>query len=82
MPTPDASQFIQFKKFQAIQKRGLVPTPKSITHLYQPVPTASAVTDFLASFSTKYTPNLLIAVRPNYNTAPKVKTGATPQINV
>jgi hypothetical protein len=81
MPTPDASQFTQLKKFEAIQKRGLVPTPKSTTHLYQPVPSASGVTDFLASFSNKKTSTLIIT-RPNYPTAVKSKTGATPQIIV
>ena len=83
MPTPDASQFIQLKKFNAIQERGLIQSQKVITHLYQPVPTASAIKNkFLSSFSTKNTPKVLIVTRPNYNTAPKVKTGATPQINV
>ena len=82
MSTPDASQFIQFKKFNAIQQRGLIPDRKTITHLYQPVPTASALTNFLASFSTKYTPEVRLPSRPNYNTAPKVKTGATPKIIV
>jgi len=83
MSTPDASQFIQMKKFNAIQQRGLVASKKVITHLYQPVPTASAIKNkFLASFSTKNTRELRIAARPNYNTAPKVKTGDTPKINV
>jgi hypothetical protein len=81
MPTPDGSQFTQFKKHSAIQKRGLITTPKPITHLYQPVPTATGITDFLASFSNKKTGTLIIT-RPNYPTATKSKTGATPQIIV
>lgn len=54
MPTPDASQFTQMKKFKAIQGRGLVDkSVRSITHLYQPVPSTSGLTDFLPSFSNK-----------------------------
>jgi len=81
MPTPDASQFTQMKKFNAIQERSNT-SQKVITHLYQPVPTASGLSNFLASFSTKNTPEIRIAAKPNYNTAPKVKTGDTPKINV
>jgi len=82
MPTPDASQFTELKKHLAIQERGLIKSQKVITHLYQPVPTASALTNYLSSFSTKNTPDVRLPSRPNYNTAPKAKTGATPQINV
>ena len=75
MPTPDSSQFTQMKKFKAIQNRGLVDkSTRSITHLYQPVPTASALTDFLPSFTNKKT-SPLIYTRINVETAPKKKSG-------
>jgi hypothetical protein len=47
MPTPDASQFIQMKKFQAIGARP-PPTPanKVNTHLYQPVISVTGQKDF------------------------------------
>ena len=56
MPTPDASQFIQMKKFQAIGARP-PPTPanKVNTHLYQPVISVTGQKDFLASFTNKFT---------------------------
>ena len=53
MPTPDASQFIQRNKFKAVQNRALTAGPKLITHLYTFVPRASALVDFLPSFSNK-----------------------------
>jgi hypothetical protein len=56
MPTPDASQFTQLKKYSAINTgdKGQV-QQKTITHLYQPVPSVSRPIDFLASFTNKYT---------------------------
>jgi hypothetical protein len=54
MPTPDASQFTQMKKFHAIERRVPVVSDKINTHLYQPVPSASGLTDFLPSFTNKY----------------------------
>jgi hypothetical protein len=56
MPTPDASQFTQLKKYSAINTgdKGQV-QQKTITHLYQPVPSVNRPIDFLASFSNKYT---------------------------
>jgi hypothetical protein len=81
MPTADASQFTQLKKYRAVQNRGLITSKKVITHLYQPLPTATGLVDFLPSFSNKQTSTLIIT-RPNHPTAPKSKTGATPQINV
>jgi hypothetical protein len=53
MPTPDASQFTQLKKYSAINRRQ--DSQKTITHLYQPVPSVSRPVDFLASFTNKYT---------------------------
>lgn len=52
MPTPDASQFTQLKKYAAIDARGDNGV-KVITHLYQPVPSVRRPLDFLASFSNK-----------------------------
>jgi len=55
MPTPDASQFTQLKKYSAINTgdKGQV-QQKTITHLYQPVPSVTQPVEFLASFSNKY----------------------------
>ena len=56
MPTPDASQFIRLKKFNAIGSRGTPnPNNKMNTHLYQPVPSVLHPVDFLASFTNKNT---------------------------
>lgn len=56
MPTPDASQFTQLKKYAAINTGvyGQV-QQKTITHLHQPVPSVTHPLDFLASFTNKYT---------------------------
>lgn len=56
MPTPDASQFTQLKKYSAISGRrdDGQSQQKTITHLYQPVPSVTKPVDFLASFSNKY----------------------------
>jgi hypothetical protein len=74
MPTPDASQFIQFKKFSAIGARG-APTPsnKIITHLYQPVPSVTLQTDFLASFTNKVTSSTPNYIRKNIVTGALAK---------
>ena len=53
MPTPDASQFTQFKKYGAIDSRMQTNGVKQITHLSPFVPSVSNLTDFLASFSNK-----------------------------
>ena len=53
MPTPDASQFTQFKKYAAIDSRMNVIGIKQITHLSPFVPSARSPLDFLASFSNK-----------------------------
>ena len=49
MPIADASQFTQMKKFQAVQRRVPGNSNKIYTHLYQPIPTASGLTNFLPS---------------------------------
>jgi hypothetical protein len=55
MPTPDASQFTQLKKYSAISSRRAdgQSQQKTITHLYQPVSSVTQPVDFLASFSNK-----------------------------
>jgi hypothetical protein len=54
MPTPDASQFTQMKKFQAIERRVPGITDKIVTHLYQPVVSTTGLPDFLPSFTNKF----------------------------
>jgi hypothetical protein len=71
MPTPDASQYTQFRKYKAIDWRpenGV----KVFTHLYQPVPSVRHPIDFLPSFTNKNVRPLL-APLPNYPSGPKVK---------
>jgi hypothetical protein len=54
MPTPDASQYIQKRKFQAIQDRKITGGPKLNTHLYAYVPPVTMLRDFLPSFTNKF----------------------------
>ena len=71
MPTPDASQFTQKKKFNALQERSGYPTNQGVkynSHLYQYVPTTSGLSDFLPSFSNKF-------VQPKTYTPLGVPTG-------
>jgi hypothetical protein len=58
MPTPDSSQFIQKKRLQAIERRVPTKYDKVNTHLYQFTPSASALTDFLPSFTNKITSSI------------------------
>ena len=55
MPTPDASQFTKLKKYSAISARrdDGQSQQKTVTHLYQPVPSVNRPNDFLASLSNK-----------------------------
>lgn len=55
MPTPDSSQFTRLKKYAAINTgdKGQV-QQKTITHLYQPVPSVTQPVNFLPSFTNKY----------------------------
>jgi hypothetical protein len=53
MSTPDASQFVLKKQYQAIQRRQQTPQPKGITRVSLYVPPTSGLPDFLGSFSTK-----------------------------
>ena len=61
MPTPDASQFTQKKKFAAIITRQQTGGPKLVNnHLHQYVPRTSGLVDFLPSFTNKiYTPRFI-----------------------
>lgn len=52
MPTPDASQFTQLKKYTAVNHRQ--DSQRARSHLYQPVPSVSHPVDFLASFTNKF----------------------------
>jgi hypothetical protein len=52
MPTPDASQFTQLRKYAAIDSRPETGV-KVFTHLYQPVPSVRQPVDFLPSFTGK-----------------------------
>jgi hypothetical protein len=75
MPTPDASQFTQMKKYSAIGT-GSVNTlsqQKTITHLHQHVPSASGTVEFLASFSEKFTPDVRRHTTTNVTTLPQLK---------
>ena len=55
MPTPDASQFTQLKKYSAVARRqDTANQQKTITHLHQPLPSVTQPVDFLASFTNKY----------------------------
>ena len=72
MPTPDASQFTQLKKYNAIDSRpnnGV----KVITHLYQPVPSVRTPRDFLASFTNKFMSPRIVHLC-NYPTGPTTPT--------
>lgn len=74
MPTPDASQFIQMKKYAAIGSRQLPdPNNKANTHLYQPVPSVTHPNDFLASFTNKVTQFTPSYVPINIVTGPQAK---------
>lgn len=53
MPTPDASQFTQLKKYAALDSRANTSGGKQITHLSPFVPSALRPIDFLSSFSGK-----------------------------
>lgn len=64
MPTPDASQFTQFKKYNAIDSRRETGV-KVITHLYQPVPSVRRPLDFLPSFTNKNARPFVVSL-PNY----------------
>jgi len=62
--TPDASQFILNRQYQAIQRREQTPHQKGITRLSLYVPPTTGLPNFLASFSTK---NISLLRRPLVN---------------
>jgi len=76
--TPDASQFILKKQYQAIQRREQTPHSKGITRLSLYVPPTSGLPDFLASFSNK---NVSLLRHPlvNFSTGLGYKSRALPQ---
>ena len=55
MPTPDASQYVQKMRFQAVQGRKATGGPKLNTHLYAYVPPVTMLREFLPSFRNKFT---------------------------
>jgi hypothetical protein len=59
MPTPDASQFTQLKKFTAAQARNVEGEPQNrrFSRLYQAIPPVTGPANFLASFTNKYMSN-------------------------
>jgi hypothetical protein len=71
MPTPDASQFTQFKKYKAIDSPGDNGV-KVFSRLYQPVPSVRRPIDFLASFTNKNVRPLLVSL-PNFPSGPQAK---------
>jgi hypothetical protein len=53
MPTPDASAFTTQNKMRAVSAQVRTSNQKVMTRLYQYVPAAANITDFLPSFSNK-----------------------------
>jgi hypothetical protein len=76
--TPDASQFILRKQYQAIQRREQTPHDKGITRLSLYVPPITGLPDFLASFSNK---NISLLTHPlvNFSTGKGYKSRAVPR---
>jgi hypothetical protein len=64
MSTPDASQFILRKQYQAIQRRQQTPHDKGITRLSLYVPPTSGLPVFLASVTSK---NISLLTHPLAN---------------
>jgi len=75
--TPDASQFILNKRYQAIQRREQTPHTKGITRLSLYVPPTTGLPNFLASFSNK---NISLLTRPlvNFSTGLGYKSRTVP----
>lgn len=75
--TPDASQFILKKQYQAIQRREQTPHDKGITRLSLYVPPTSGLPNFLASFSSK---NISLLRHPlvNFSTGLGYKSRTVP----
>lgn len=80
MPTPDASQFTQQKRYTAINKRLPMGGSKLVNnHLYQYAPIVTGLNDFLPSFSNKNTKFIPRFIRSNITTGvqqkPRVNNG-------
>jgi hypothetical protein len=81
MPTPDASQFTQLRKYAAVNARRTAGEPQSrtLSHLHQPVPSNVSPRDFLPSFTNKNLTELRTFTRINVVTGlqakPKVPGG-------
>uniref|UniRef100_A0A6C0HG80 Uncharacterized protein n=1 Tax=viral metagenome TaxID=1070528 RepID=A0A6C0HG80_9ZZZZ len=77
MSTPDASQFILKKQYQAIQRREQTPHEKGITRLSLYVPPTTSLNNFLTSFSTK---NIYLQRHPlvNFSTGLGYKSRTVP----
>ena len=75
--TPDASQFILKKQYQAIQRREQTSHDKGITRLSLYVPPTSGVPNFLASFSNKNV-SLLRHPLTNFSTGLGYKSRTVP----
>jgi hypothetical protein len=74
MPTPDASQFTQQKRYTAINKRLETGGSKLVdNHLYQYVPIITGLPDFLSSFSNKNTKFIPRFIRWNITTGSQQK---------
>jgi len=81
MPTPDASQFTQFKKYAAIDSRTNTAGGKQITHLSPFVPSVLRPLDFLTSFSNKVvTPCNFIPINSPLGNANGKKSSYAPPI--
>ena len=78
MSTPDASQFILKKQYQAIQRRQQTSHEKGITRLFLYVPPTSGLPNFLASVTSK---DIQLLRRPlvNFSTGLGYKSRALPQ---
>lgn len=81
MPTQDSSSFTRQLKHNAIQARAATGGPKLITHLYTFVPNATALNDFLPTFSNK---NLKDArtLTPLYISGVQYKSRTPPSSNM
>jgi hypothetical protein len=78
MSTPDASQFILRKQYQAIQRRQQTPHVKGITRLSLYVPPTSGLPKFLATVTNKNL-SLRREALVNFPTSLLYKSRALPQ---
>jgi hypothetical protein len=78
MSTPDASQFVLKRQYQAIQRRQQTGQQKGITRLSLYVPPTSGLPTFLASVTSK---NISLLSHPlvNFPTGSVYKSRAVPR---